>query len=141
MPPLPLGIHELVTSTKEKIIGKNIVILCNHELFADPFFCLWGKENTIKIADTKNKNWKKLVQDADLLVVAIGQPKLITADIIKKDAIIIDVGINKVGDKVVGDVDFKNVLPKVKYISPVPGGVGPMTIALLLKNLVRLKSF
>ncbi|NQT49183.1 bifunctional 5,10-methylenetetrahydrofolate dehydrogenase/5,10-methenyltetrahydrofolate cyclohydrolase [Candidatus Kuenenbacteria bacterium] len=139
MPPLPLAIIELVNSTKEIIENKNIVVLCNHKLFGDPFNCHWAKNNTVNILTLEDLGWKKKVAQADILIVAIGCVQLITSDMIKQDAIIIDVGINQLGDIVVGDVDFGGVLKKAKFITPVPGGVGPMTIAMLLQNLIELK--
>ncbi|MEK7159227.1 MAG: tetrahydrofolate dehydrogenase/cyclohydrolase catalytic domain-containing protein [Patescibacteria group bacterium] len=141
MPPLPMGIIELVNSTKIKIENKNIVILCNHKIFSQPFICVWGEKNKITTVTLKDNDWKQHVEQADLLIVCVGQANLITNDLIKKDVIIIDVGINKVKGKLVGDVDLKSVLEKVSFISPVPGGVGPMTIAMLLQNLVKIKSF
>ena len=139
MPPLPQGIIELVNSAKIKIENKNIVVLCNHKIFSQPFICVWGNKNQITTVTLKEKKWQQEVAKADLLIVCVGQANLITANLIKKDAIVIDVGINKANNKVVGDVDLKNVLDKVSFISPVPGGVGPMTIAMLLKNLVEIK--
>ena len=141
MPPLPQGIIELVNSAKIKIENKNIVILCNHKIFSQPFICVWGDKNKITTVTLKEKNWQQDVAKADLLIVCVGQANLITENLIKKNAIVIDVGINKINDKVVGDVDLKNVLDKVSFISPVPGGVGPMTIAMLLQNLVKIKEF
>lgn len=139
-PPLPLGILELVKSTNEKIENKKIVILCNHKLFGDPFKCFWGKENDIQVTTTEDKNWKQSVKDADVLIVSIGIAFFITKAMIKKNCIIIDVGINKLHDgAVVGDVNIDDVVNTVKYISPVPGGVGPMTIAMLLQNLIKLQ--
>ncbi len=92
------------------------------------------KENcTVTIVHSKTKDLKIECLKADILVAAVGVPNLVKGDWVKKDAIVIDVGINKVGDKIVGDVDFDNVKDKVKAITPVPGGVGPMTIACLLK--------
>ncbi len=138
LPPLPLAIVELVNSTGQEIKNKEIVILCNHLLFAAPFSCVWGKDNKVKAKTLEDKKWQTAVKKADVLIVAIGKPLFINTDMIKKDATIIDVGINKLGDKIVGDVDYNSVLNKVKFITPVPGGVGPMTIAMLLRNLVQL---
>ena len=140
MPPLPLAIIELVNSTKEVIENKNIVVLCNHKLFGDPFKCHWKKKNTVNILTLDDSDWKEKVSQADVLIVAVGCVHLISADMIKQDSIIIDVGINKLGDTVIGDVDFGEALKKVKFITPVPGGVGPMTVAMLLQNLVKLKA-
>jgi len=136
--PLILGIMELIKSTGEQIENKNICILCNHKIFGEPFHCFFSKSNTITIVTPKDKHFKDAVKGADVLIVSIGKKKFINKEMIKEDAIIIDVGINKTKNGVVGDVDFKDVLKKVKFITPVPGGVGPMTVAMLLKNLVLL---
>ena len=142
MPPLPGAIIELVKSTGTQIENKNIVILCNSPLFADPLNCVGGKKNKVQVVTLKD-DWEKATKQADILIVGVGKPKLITKDKIKKHAIIIDVGINQVGTEkqVIGDVDIDDVLSTVDYITPVPGGVGPMTIAILLKNLAELKTF
>jgi len=139
-PPLPLGILELIKATGEKIIDKKIVILCNHKLFGAPFKCFWGENNDVQVVTTEDKGWKQLVKEADVLIVSLGIAFFISKDMIKKDAIIIDVGINKLHDgAIVGDVNLDDVIDTVKYISPVPGGVGPMTIAMLLQNLIKLQ--
>jgi methylenetetrahydrofolate dehydrogenase (NADP+) / methenyltetrahydrofolate cyclohydrolase len=140
LPPLPLGIYEMIKATGEQITNKNIVVLCNHTLFGDPFKCFWGQDNHVSVVTTEDKNWKNLVKEADILIVSVGIAFFITKDMIKKDSIIIDVGINKLHDgAIVGDVNLDDVIDTVKYISPVPGGVGPMTIAMLLKNLIDLQ--
>lgn len=140
LPPLPAGIKALVDSTGEKIENKEITVLCNHELFGSPFNCIWGKENSVTIVTTKDKDWKDAVAKADILIVSVGVAFLIEKDMIKDGCTIIDVGINKLDNgETVGDVNFANVLDKVKFISPVPGGVGPMTVAMLLKNLIEIK--
>jgi len=136
--PLVLGIVELIKSTKEIIKNKKIVILCNHEVFGKPFHCFYGQDNEIAIVTLKNKNHEEIIRHADILIVSIGKAKFITADMVKEGVIIIDVGINKVNDKVIGDVDFDTVKEKAKFITPVPGGVGPMTVAMLLHNLIQL---
>lgn len=136
--PLVLGIVELIKSTKEDITGKNIVILCNHEIFGEPFHCFYGKDNKVEIVTLENKDYQEKIRQADVLIVSLGKAQFITAPMIKKDAIIIDVGINKENEEIFGDVDLNGVLSKVKFITPVPGGVGPMTIAFLLQNLLKL---
>lgn len=135
--PLVLGIVELIKSTEEEIKNKKFVILCNHKIFGKPFHCFYGANNNINII-TPDEDYKTVAAEADILIVSVGRPNFIKARSIKKDAIVIDVGINKVGDTVVGDVDFKDAINKVKFITPVPGGVGPMTIAMLLRNLLAL---
>ena len=140
LPPLPAGIKALVDSTDEIIENKEITVLCNHELFGSPFNCIWGEKNSVNIVTTKDNGWKEAVAKADILIVSVGVAFLIEKEMIKDNCIIIDVGINKLeNDETVGDVNFANVLDKVKHISPVPGGVGPMTVAMLLDNLVKLK--
>jgi len=136
--PLVLGIVELIKSTGEVIENKKITILCNHKIFGEPFHCFFDASNTIDIVTLEDADYQEKVATADILVVSIGKQQFITAEMIKQDAIIIDVGINKVNDEIFGDVDFESVISKVKYITPVPGGVGPMTISLLLENLIKL---
>jgi methylenetetrahydrofolate dehydrogenase (NADP+) / methenyltetrahydrofolate cyclohydrolase len=139
LPPLPLAISEMVNATGEDIKDKQICILCNSKLFGDPFKCLWNQDNEVNIVSTEDADWKAKVLAADILIVSIGIAYFITKDMIKQGCLIIDVGINKLEDgEIVGDVNFADVLDKVKYISPVPGGVGPVTVAMLLKNLVNL---
>lgn len=139
LPPLPAGIIELVKTTKDDITNKKITILCNNKMFGDPFRCIWGKANQVTVITTEDQDWKEQIKSADLLIVSIGIPYFITKDMIKVGVIIIDVGINKLDNgEVVGDVNFADVLDKVKFISPVPGGVGPMTVATLLMNLIKL---
>lgn len=99
---------------------------------------LLQKNGTVTICHSRTKNLKELAASADILVVAIGKPKFVTADMVKEGAIVIDVGINRMEDgKLCGDVDFDSVEPKAGYITPVPGGVGPMTIAMLMKNTLH----
>lgn len=138
MPPMPGAVVELVKATDEVIKNKNITVLCNNKIVALPFECVWGKQNNLSVVTLEDKSWKDKTKNADILIVGVGKAKFIKASMVKKDAIIIDIGINKVKEQTVGDVDLKNVLPKIKFISPVPGGVGPMTVAMLLKNLLKL---
>jgi methylenetetrahydrofolate dehydrogenase (NADP+)/methenyltetrahydrofolate cyclohydrolase len=96
------------------------------------------KENaTVTVCHSRTKNLKEVCKTADILVAAIGKPKFITEDMVKDDAVVVDVGINRVDGKLVGDVDFENVSKKVSFITPVPGGVGPMTMAMLMKNVLK----
>ena len=118
--------------------GKHAVILGRSNLNGKPMAQLLLKENcTVTIVHSKTKNLQQECQKADILVAAVGVANLVKEDWVKQDSIIIDVGINKVGDKIVGDVEFDSVKEKVKAITPVPGGVGPMTIACLLKNTLE----
>ena len=136
--PLALGIDALIRETKTTIENKKITILCNSEVFAEPFQFLYGKNNVVTAVKLTSPNYDNLCHEADILIVAIGKPKFITNESIKDQAIVIDVGINDLGDETVGDVDFDNAMLKASFISPVPGGVGPLTIAYLLKNTLQL---
>jgi methylenetetrahydrofolate dehydrogenase (NADP+)/methenyltetrahydrofolate cyclohydrolase len=138
VPCTPLGCLFLIKKTESNLSGKHAVIIGRSNLNGKPMAQLLLKENcTVTIVHSKTKDLKIECLKADILVAAVGVPNLVKGDWVKKDAIVIDVGINKVGDKIVGDVDFDNVKDKVKAITPVPGGVGPMTIACLLKNTLE----
>lgn len=121
-----------------QIENKNIVIIGRSNIVGKPLYNLLLKDNaTVRIIHSKIKDIQKYTKEADILVSACGVPHLINSDHIKNDAIVIDVGINKLNDKIVGDVDFDSVLDKVSYITPVPKGVGPMTIAMLIENIIN----
>jgi len=138
VPCTPLGCLYLIKKVEKNLSGKHAVIIGRSNLNGKPMAQLLLKENcTVTIIHSKTKDLKTECQKADILVVAVGVAKLVKNDWVKKDSIIIDVGINKVGEKIVGDVDFEQVKDKVKAITPVPGGVGPMTIACLLKNTLE----
>jgi len=138
VPCTPLGCLLLIKKVEKNLTGKHAVIIGRSNLNGKPMAQLLLKEDcTVSIVHSKTKDLKSECQKADILVAAIGVANLIKADWVKKDSIIIDVGINKVADKIVGDVDFDQVKNKVKAITPVPGGVGPMTIACLLKNTLE----
>tara|TARA_B110000881_G_scaffold205886_1_gene208718 strand:+ start:1160 stop:1996 length:837 start_codon:yes stop_codon:yes gene_type:complete len=138
VPCTPLGCLLLIKKVEKDLLGKHAVILGRSNLNGKPMAQLLLKENcTVTIVHSKTKNLKEECQKADILVAAVGVANLVKGDWVKKDSIIIDVGINKVGDKIVGDVNFDEVKDKVKAITPVPGGVGPMTIACLLKNTLE----
>ncbi len=129
---------ELIKSTGVKINGKNAVVIGRSNIVGKPTASLLLQENaTVTVCHSKTKNLAEHTKNADILVVAVGKAKLIKKNMVKPGAIIIDVGINRVAGKVVGDVDFENVKEVAGYITPVPGGVGPMTIAMLLDNTVR----
>ncbi|MFH0867701.1 MAG: bifunctional methylenetetrahydrofolate dehydrogenase/methenyltetrahydrofolate cyclohydrolase FolD [Candidatus Woesearchaeota archaeon] len=129
---------ELIKSTGVDIAGKNAVVVGRSSIVGKPTALLLLKENaTVTICHSKTKNLKEHTKNADILVVAVGKAKLIRKDMVKPGAIIIDVGINRVAGKIVGDVDFENVKEVAGYITPVPGGVGPMTIAMLLDNTLK----
>jgi len=138
VPCTPLGCLYLIKKVEKDLSGKHAVIIGRSNLNGKPMAQLLLKENcTVTIIHSKTKDLKTECQKADILVAAAGVANLVKGDWVKKDSIIIDVGINKVGDKIVGDVDFEQVQNKVKAITPVPGGVGPMTIACLLKNTLE----
>jgi methylenetetrahydrofolate dehydrogenase (NADP+) / methenyltetrahydrofolate cyclohydrolase len=138
VPCTPLGCLFLIKKIEKNLSGKHAVIIGRSNLNGKPMAQLLLKENcTVTVVHSKTKNLKVECQKADILVAAVGVANLVKSDWVKKDSIIIDVGINKVGEKIVGDVDFKTVKDKVKAITPVPGGVGPMTIACLLKNTLE----
>ena len=128
----------MIKKIEKNLLGKHAVILGRSNLNGKPMAQLLLKENcTVTIVHSKTKNLKEECQKADILVAAVGVANLVKGDWVKKDSIVIDVGINKVEGKIVGDVDFDEVKDKVKAITPVPGGVGPMTIACLLKNTLE----
>ena len=138
VPCTPLGCLYLIQSVEKHLRGLNAVIIGRSNLNGKPMANLLLKEDcTVTIVHSKTKNIKEICQGADILVAAVGVPNLVKKDWVNKNMIIIDVGINKVNDKIVGDVAFDEVKEKVKAITPVPGGVGPMTIACLLKNTVE----
>ena len=138
VPCTPLGCLLLIKKVENNLTGKHAVIIGRSNLNGKPMAQLLLKEDcTVSIVHSKTKDLKSECQKADILVVAVGVANLVKGDWVKKDSIIIDVGINKVADKIVGDVDFEQVKDKVKAITPVPGGVGPMTIACLLKNTLE----
>ena len=138
VPCTPLGCLLLIKKVENNLTGKHAVIIGRSNLNGKPMAQLLLKEDcTVSIVHSKTKDLKSECQKADILVAAVGVANLVKGDWVKKDSIIIDVGINKVADKIVGDVDFEEVKDKVKAITPVPGGVGPMTIACLLKNTLE----
>jgi methylenetetrahydrofolate dehydrogenase (NADP+)/methenyltetrahydrofolate cyclohydrolase len=138
VPCTPLGCMLLIKKVEKNLTGKHAVVIGRSNLNGKPIAQLLLKEDcTVSIVHSKTKDLKLECQKADILVAAVGVPNLVKGDRVKKDSIIIDVGINKVADKIVGDVDFEEVKDKVKAITPVPGGVGPMTIACLLKNTLE----
>ena len=138
VPCTPLGCLLLIKKVEKNLSGKHAVIVGRSNLNGKPMAQLLLKENcTITIVHSKTKDLKSECQKADIIIAAVGVANLIKEDWAKKNSIIIDVGINKIENKIVGDVDFEGVKNKVRAITPVPGGVGPMTIACLLKNTVE----
>jgi len=138
IPCTPLGCYFLIKNIEKNLNGKHAVIIGRSNLNGKPMTQLLLRENcTVTITHSKTKDLKAECKRADIIVAAVGKPKLVKADWIKKDAIVIDVGINKTDSGLVGDVDFDGVSKVAKAITPVPGGVGPMTIACLLSNTVE----
>ncbi len=138
VPCTPLGCLLLVKKVEKNLVGKHAVIIGRSNLNGKPMAQLLLKENcTVTIVHSKTKNLQQECLKADILIAAVGVPNLVKKDWVKQNAIVIDVGINKVGGKIVGDVKFDEIKNKTKAITPVPGGVGPMTIACLLKNTLE----
>lgn len=139
VPCTPLGIMAMLQEYDIDVAGLNAVVVGRSNIVGKPMAnLLLNKSATVTIAHSKTKNLKDVCLNADILVAAIGKPKFITSDMVKDGAIVIDVGINRLDDgRLVGDVDFDSVAQKSSYITPVPGGVGPMTIAMLLSNTIK----
>ncbi len=136
LPCTPAGIMELIDSTGVEISGKSCVVIGRSNIVGKPMsMLLLHRSGTVTICHSKTKNLKEICSQADILIAAVGKPNFVTADMVKEGAVVIDVGINRMADKkLCGDVDFAAVSEKAGYITPVPGGVGPMTIAMLMKN-------
>ena len=138
VPCTPLGCYLLIKDVEKDLNGKHAVVIGRSNLNGKPMTQLLLKENcTVTITHSKTKDLKAECARADIIIAAVGRPKLVKADWVKKDAIVIDVGINKTDSGLVGDVDFDEVSKVAKAVTPVPGGVGPMTIACLLSNTVE----
>ena len=135
----PYGIMRMFEAYNIDLEGKKVVIIGRSNIVGKPLMqCCLNKNATVTICHSRTKNVKEHVKDADVVISAIGKPEYVTADMVKDGAIVIDVGINRTEDgKIVGDVDFENVSKKASYITPVPGGVGPMTIAMLMNNVIK----
>lgn len=137
VPCTPAGIMEMLDYEGIDITGKNCVVIGRSNIVGKPMgMLLLHKNATITICHSKTKNLKEICASADILVAAVGRPNFVTCDMVKENAVVIDVGINRVDGKLVGDVDFNDVKDKCSAITPVPGGVGPMTIAMLMQNTV-----
>ena len=135
----PAGIIELLKRSGVSIEGKNCVVIGRSNIVGKPMALLLLRENgTVTVAHSRTQNLKEITKRADILVAAVGKPKMITADYVKEGAVVIDVGIHRMENKkLCGDVDFEAVEPLCSAITPVPGGVGPMTIAMLMHNCVE----
>ncbi len=138
VPGLAEGIIELVRSTGESLAGKKIVIISNSKIFYQPLAQLFEKLGcSVGHVSADDTTLSELTSSADIIIVAIGRPRFVKKDMVKPGAIVIDVGYNRVNGKAVGDVDFGPVSEIAGWVTPVPGGVGPMTVAMLLKNVLR----
>ena len=142
VPCTPLGCYYLIKKVIPNLSGLNAVVIGRSNINGKPMAQLLLKENcTVTIVHSKTKNIEEICKNGDIIIAAVGKPKMVKSDWVKNTAVIIDVGINRIEingkNKIVGDVDFDNIQDKVKGISPVPGGVGPMTIACLLENTLK----
>ena len=139
VPCTPLGIMEIFKAYDINLEGKNAVVIGRSNIVGKPMANLLLNTNaTVTVTHSKTRNLKEICADADILVAAIGRADFVTADMVKEGAVVIDVGINRMDDgKLKGDVKFDEVAPKCSFITPVPGGVGPMTIAMLLSNTIK----
>lgn len=134
----PAGIIELLKGYNVKLEGKHAVVIGRSNIVGKPVAAMLLKENcTVTICHSKTENLKEITRLADVLVVAIGQANFVTADMVKDGVVVIDVGMNRVDGKLYGDVDFESVSKKCSLITPVPGGVGPMTITMLMNNTYK----
>lgn len=135
----PYGVMKMFDEYNIDLTGKNVVILGRSNIVGKPLIqCCLAKNATVTVCHSKTKNIEEHTKKADVLIAAIGKAKFVTKDMVKKGVIIIDVGINRNEEgKLVGDVDFENIEPIASYITPVPGGVGPMTIAMLMNNVIK----
>lgn len=139
LPCTPAGVMEMLHSYKIPVEGKKCVVIGRSNIVGKPMAMLLLHENgTVTITHSRTKNLAEVTREADILVAAIGKPKFVTADMVKEGAVVIDVGMDRdENGKLCGDVDFENVKDKCAAITPVPGGVGPMTIAVLMKNTLK----
>ena len=147
IPATPYGILELLTQYKIPTDGKHVVVIGRSDIVGRPISILLSQKPwnaTVTLTHSRTQNLSKLTQEADIIIAALGIPNFLKAEMVKEGAVIIDVGITRVSDtsakkgfRIVGDVDFEQVKQKASYITPVPGGVGPMTIAMLMKNTLN----
>ena len=133
----PQGIMELLRRNMIPLAGKRAVVIGRSNIVGRPMaLLLLNADATVTVCHSKTQGLAAICREADLLVCAVGRPNFVTADMVKEGAVVVDVGINRTAGKLCGDVDFAAVAPHTSYITPVPGGVGPMTVAMLLKNCV-----
>lgn len=134
----PYGVIKILESYNIPIEGKNAVIIGRSNIVGKPLIqCLLNKNATVTVCHSKTKNIAEITRNADIICAALGKANFLKADMVKEGSVIIDVGINRTEEGLVGDVDFDEVSKKASYITPVPGGVGPMTIAMLMNNVVK----
>ena len=134
----PYGIMKMFEAYNVDLDGKDAVIIGRSNIVGKPMaLSMLNKNATVTICHSKTKNLKEITKKADILVAAVGKKHFVTADMVKEGAVVIDVGINRTEDGLFGDVDFENVKEKTSLITPVPGGVGPMTVAMLINNVVK----
>lgn len=144
LPCTPHGVQQLLHRYQIPVQGKHVVIVGRSDIVGKPLALMWMQRDStlgptaanasVTVCHSRSQNLADLTRSADILVAAVGQPEMITAEMVRDQAVVIDVGINRVGDRLVGDVAFEAVRAKASYITPVPGGVGPLTIAMLLRN-------
>ena len=135
VPCTPAGVMEMLSYENIEVEGKNCVVIGRSNIVGKPMnMLLLHKNGTVTVCHSKTKNLKEICRSADILVAAVGRANFVTADMVKEGAVVIDVGINRENGKLCGDVDFDSVKEKAAAITPVPGGVGPMTIAMLMQN-------
>lgn len=149
LPATPAGVQQMLIRSGIETAGKHVVVVGRSNIVGKPMAALmvqrgFGADSTVTIVHSKTKDLAEITRQADILIVAIGKPRFITADMVKEGAAVIDVGTNRIddptspkGSRLVGDVDFDNVKEKASAITPVPGGVGPMTICMLMANAVK----
>lgn len=145
LPATPYGIMELFNHYNLDLYGKHCVVIGRSNIVGLPISIMMGNDNmcTVTSCHHNTENLEEHTKNADIIIIGIGKPNFLKANMIKTDCIVVDVGINRIksdnkkGYKIVGDVDFENVAPKASYITPVPGGVGPMTILALIKNVIK----
>lgn len=134
----PYGIIKMLEHYNIPVEGVNTVVIGRSNIVGKPLAkCLLNKNATVTVCHSKTKNLEEITKQADILIAAIGKPKFVTANMVKQGATVIDVGINRTEEGLIGDTDFENIKEKAAYITPVPGGVGPMTIAMLMSNVVK----
>ena len=143
IPCTPLGVLKLLDACQIATSGKHVVVLGRSNIVGRPLANLLSQKRaqgnaTVTLAHSLTKNLPAICKEADILIAAIGKPNFVTKDFIKQGAVVIDIGINRLNSKIVGDVNYAEVFPITSHITPVPGGVGPMTIAMLLENTYLL---